>query len=101
MDEDGALAGIISRTDLLAAWHEGGAWAERKVSERMSRSVVTVELNASLGEVTDLLLQSRIHRVVIVRREADKVRPVGVISAADIVYHMLKQEARARSAASG
>ncbi|MCU0510445.1 MAG: CBS domain-containing protein [Anaerolineae bacterium] len=101
VDDDGGLAGIISRTDLLRAWEKGGPWAERTVEQYMSRNVVTVGLETTLGEVTDLLLEGRIHRVVVVRQEGDKVRPVGVVSAADVVYHMLKQESRARSAASG
>ena len=101
VDEEGGLAGIISRTDLLRAWEKGGAWADRRVEQHMSRNVVTVELDTTLGEVTDLLLEERIHRVVVVRREGDKIRPVGVVSAADIVYHMLKHEARNRGPASG
>jgi CBS domain-containing protein len=101
VDEDGGLAGIISRTDLLRAWEKGGRWAERTVEQYMSRNVVTVGLETTLGEVTDLLLEGRIHRVVVVRQEGDKVRPVGVVSAADVVYHMLKQESRTRSAVSG
>jgi CBS domain-containing protein len=94
VDEAGGLAGIISRTDLLRAWEKGGPWAGRTVGEYMSRNVVTVELDTTLGQVTDLLLEERIHRVVVVRREGDMVRPVGVVSAADVVYHMLKHEAR-------
>jgi CBS domain-containing protein len=101
VDEDGGLAGIISRTDLLRAWEKGGLWADRRVGEYMSRNVVTVGLDTTLGEVTDLLLEGRIHRVVVVRQEGGKVRPVGVVSAADVVYHMLKQESRNRSPASG
>lgn len=101
VDDDGGLSGIISRTDLLRAWEKGGPWADRRVEDYMSRNVVTVGLETSLGEVTDLLLEGRIHRVVVVRNEGGKVRPVAVVSAADVVYHMLKQESRARSAAGG
>lgn len=96
VDEEGYLAGIITRTDLLRAWEKGGSWANRTVGEFMSRSVVTVGLDTTLGSVTDLLLEGRIHRVVVVREEGVKARPVSVVSAADVVYHMLKQEARNR-----
>lgn len=100
VDEDGGLAGIITRTDLLRAWEKGGPWADRRVGEHMSPNVVTVGLETTLSEVTDLLLEERIHRVVVVRQEDDRPRPVAVVSAADLIYHMLKQESRARSAAS-
>jgi signal-transduction protein with cAMP-binding, CBS, and nucleotidyltransferase domain len=99
VDHEGYLAGILTRTDLLRAWDKGGSWAHRLVSEYMNPNVVTVGLNTSLGEVTDLLLIGRIHRVVVVRHEGPKLRPVGVVSAADIVYHMVKLEAKARSTA--
>ncbi|MGE5603428.1 MAG: cyclic nucleotide-binding/CBS domain-containing protein [Nitrososphaerales archaeon] len=100
VDDDGYLAGILSRTDLLRAWDRGGPWADRIVTEYMSSQVVTVGLNTTLAEVCELLLNERIHRVVAVRHEGDKLRPVAVISAADVVYHMVKLEARTRSTAS-
>ena len=97
VDEEGYLVGVLSRTDLLRAWDKGGPWAERTVGQYMSTQVVTVGLSTTLGEVVDLLLNERIHRVVVVRSEGDRMRPVGVVAAADIVYHMVKLEARARS----
>lgn len=97
VDDEGYLVGILSRTDLLRAWDTGEPWAGRQVAEFMSSQVVTVGLNTTLTEVTSLLLNERIHRVVAVRHEDDRLRPVAVISAADIVYHMVKLEARLRS----
>jgi CBS domain-containing protein len=97
VDADGFLVGLLSRTDLMRAWDKGAAWSDRTVSELMSRQVVTVGLNTTLAEVVDLLLNERIHRVVAVRHDGDKLRPVGVVSAADIVYHMVKLEATSGS----
>lgn len=99
VDDEGYLAGILSRTDLLRAWDNGRPWADRTVAEYMNPQVVTVGLNTTLAEVTDLLLNERIHRVVAVRHEGDRLRPVGVVSAADVIYHMVKLEARHRSTA--
>jgi signal-transduction protein with cAMP-binding, CBS, and nucleotidyltransferase domain len=100
VDDDGYLAGILSRTDLLRAWEKGGPWADRRVAEFMSTQVVTVALDTTLTEVCDLLLNERIHRVVAVRHEGHKLRPIAVVSAADVVYHMVKLESRQRSTGS-
>ena len=100
VDEEGYLSGILSRTDLIRAWDKGGPWAYRTVAEYMSPQVVTVGLNTTLTEVCDLLLNERIHRVVVVRHEGDRLRPVAVVSAADVVYHMIKLESKSGSPAS-
>jgi len=91
VDVAGCLAGIITRTDLLRAHIEHEAWADRTVAETMSLDVVTIGLHAPLGEVEKLLLDLHIHRVVAVRPEGAKLRPMAVISAADLVYHMVKE----------
>jgi signal-transduction protein with cAMP-binding, CBS, and nucleotidyltransferase domain len=91
VDSEGCLAGIITRTDLLRAHAESETWADRTVAETMNPDVVTIGLHAPLGEVKKLLLDLHIHRVVAVRPEGDKLRPMAVISAADLVYHMVKE----------
>jgi len=91
VDSEGCLAGIITRTDLLRAHVEHEDWADRTVSEIMNPDVVMIGLHAPLSEVEKLLLDQRIHRVVAVRPEGDKLRPMAVISAADLVYHMVKE----------
>jgi signal-transduction protein with cAMP-binding, CBS, and nucleotidyltransferase domain len=91
VDSEGCLAGIITRTDLLRAHAEHEDWAERTVAQTMSLDVVTIGLQAPLGDVEKLLLNLHIHRVVAVRPEGDKLRPMAVISAADLVYHMVKE----------
>ena len=91
VDSEGCLAGIITRTDLLRAHVDHEAWADRTVAETMNPDVVTIGLHAPLGEARRLLLDLHIHRVIAVRPEGDKLRPMAVISAADLVYHMVKE----------
>jgi len=91
VDSEGCLAGIISRTDLLRAHAAHADWVEQTVAAYMNPDVVTIGLHAPLSEVEKLLLAQHIHRVVAVRPEGDKLRPMAVISAADLVYHMVKE----------
>ncbi len=90
VDENGYLLGIITRTDLMRAFCDCQDWAERPVEDFMSRQVVTVSPRDHLRDVAQLLLDKGIHRVVAVQVEEGKQKPIAVISAADIVYHMSK-----------
>jgi CBS domain-containing protein len=87
---DGALKGIITRIDLLRAHAAHANWSKYRVGDYMNPNVVTVSLDTTLAEVAAILLSHHIHRVVAVRREGEKLRPIAVVSAADLVYHMVK-----------
>lgn len=91
VDPDGYLLGIITRTDMLRACLVAPNWQTRTVSEFMNREVITVTPQDTVRLVSQLLVEKQIHRVVIVIREDGKQRPVGVISDADLVYHMAKE----------
>ena len=91
LDGDGYLAGIITRSDLLRAYISRADWADQPVETYMSREVVTVLPTDHISRVARLLLDKQIHRVVIVQKEHDRLRPVGVISDSDLVYHLVKE----------
>lgn len=97
VDDEGLLNGILSRTDLLRAHNDGVDCAKTPVSEYMTCDVVTVGLNTTMGEVAKLLAERHIHRVVAVRSEGERVRPVAVVSAADVLYHFVKGANRNRN----
>ncbi len=86
--DEGQLRGIITRSDLVRACYQQLDWAAQKVDAWMNADVVTVELDATLLDVMQLLIDKHIHRVVAVRRENDIIIPMGILSDADIVYHM-------------
>jgi signal-transduction protein with cAMP-binding, CBS, and nucleotidyltransferase domain len=90
VDEDGYLLGIITRTDLMRALCDCEDWSEKPVEDYMSSQVVTVSPKDHLRDVAQILLDKGIHRVVATQIEGGKQKPVAVISAADIVYHMSK-----------
>jgi CBS domain-containing protein len=90
VDEDGYLEGVITRMDLVRAAHARRDWAQQTVQDWMMRDVITVELEDTLEKVMSLLIDHHIHRVVAVEHENGKLRPVAVLSAADVVYHMVQ-----------
>jgi CBS domain-containing protein len=91
VDQGGFLAGIITRVDLLQAYDTHTDWKTAPVEEFMNPQVVTVTPSTRLSQVTGILLDKGIHRVVVVQEEGNKARPVGVVSAADLLYHMVKR----------
>ena len=92
VDEEGCLAGIITRVDLLRAWQNSADWRTEVVREYMSSDVVSVFEDVCLTEVAKILLEKHIHRVVVVRvTDEGKNRPISVVSAADLIYHMVNE----------
>jgi CBS domain-containing protein len=90
-DNEGCLAGIITRTDLLRAANSSAAWWDELTETYMNTQVVTVPPTAHLSEVAAILIEHQIHRVVVVRAEDGKIKPLSVVSAADLLYHMVKE----------
>jgi CBS domain-containing protein len=88
VDEQGFLDGVITTTDLVRACCETEAWPDALVGEYMTNDVVTVGLDEPLPTVMTLLIDRHIHRVIAVEKDAEGLRPVAVLSATDIVYHM-------------
>ena len=91
VDEEGYLEGLISCTDLMRACVADDDWRKAQVSDYMSRAVVTVSTEDSLDTVMRLLVEKHIHRVVAIQPEDGKLWPMAVLSAADIVYHMMRE----------
>lgn len=91
VDEQGDLQGIITRTDVIRAHLAHDDWERRPVSEAMTREVVTAAPTALLKDVAQQLVERHIHRVVIVEQAAGRRRPVAVVSASDLVYHLLRE----------
>jgi signal-transduction protein with cAMP-binding, CBS, and nucleotidyltransferase domain len=88
-DADGYMEGIVTRTDLVRACFQQRDWAAQPVRDYMSRQVVSVRPNEPLGRVMELLIDRHIHRVVVTEMDGTRQRPIAVLSAADIVYHMM------------
>jgi predicted transcriptional regulator len=92
VDEHGCLEGLITRTDLVRAAHDCSDWMRLTANDYMVRNVVTVRLEDKLERVMDLLIEHHVHRVVAVESQNGQLRPIAVLSAADVVYHMAQEK---------
>jgi CBS domain-containing protein len=90
VDGDGYLQGVLTHTDLLRAASIVSPWRDQLVETFMTRNVVTMSPEATLADVTQQLLEHCIHRVVVVRDEGGRARPVGVLASSDIIYHLVR-----------
>jgi CBS domain-containing protein len=90
VDDAGFLEGIVTRFDLVQACLQSEAWETIPVSAVMTREVVTVSPETTMYEVAQLLRDLQIHRVVVVREENGRFRPISVVSASDLIYHMVQ-----------
>jgi predicted transcriptional regulator len=87
-DDQGYLAGVVTRTDLVTLRAFEDYWAEMTAEHAMVRQVVTVSPQATLREACRLIAEHKIHRLVVVENEENQLRPVGVLSQTDIVRDM-------------
>jgi CBS domain-containing protein len=90
---DGALCGIVSKTDLLnrlldehprlGTKREYPVWDEdvRQVGDIMTERVLTVGPKAPLPEIAERMARDRIHRVIVM----DGDRMVGLVTSIDLL----------------
>ena len=89
-DHDGNLTGIITRNDVLRDYLDNADWKQACAGDYMTESVITVQPNDLLHDVANLLVENHIHRVVVVREDDGKQKPIAVVSSADLIYHLMK-----------
>jgi CBS domain-containing protein len=88
VNEDGVMVGLISRTDLVNArlyeqyWKH---WRGLTAGHIMVTDVVSVRPEDPLTHASKLMMERKIHRVVVVEESEKGVKPVGVLSVTDLV----------------
>ena len=91
VDGDCGLAGIVSQSDMVDARLQFGntqEWTEMVVGDIMSSDVVTVTPDVSIKDAARILIENRIHRVVVTAHE-DVCTPIGILSMGDIMRYMM------------
>jgi CBS domain-containing protein len=82
VDSEGRLAGIVTERDLLYALARDLACRGGKVSDVMTRNVVTVRPEDSVSTAIDKMREANVRHLPVVDAEG---RPVGVLSMRDIL----------------
>ncbi|MCS7059802.1 MAG: CBS domain-containing protein [Anaerolineae bacterium] len=90
-DDACGLVGIVSQTDLVNATlvHPNvHYWDGVRVRDVMTSPVATVTPETKLEDAARMLVEKRIHRLVVVS-EDDPCKPVGMLSMGDIVRDLI------------
>jgi predicted transcriptional regulator len=72
--------GVVSHTDVIA--HYGEDLTAIQAQDAMTSKVISISEDATVGEAAKELLESNIHRLLVVN---DEGRPVGILSTTDII----------------
>lgn len=90
VDCDGALVGVLSESDLVAARASEQLWARwpgLRVQDLMHAPVITADARMTVQEAATVMRTARIHRLVVVAE--DQRTPIGMISTSDLVRAMV------------
>jgi CBS domain-containing protein len=89
-DDQGLLAGVITRMDILAAHMQMDEWAYQPVSAHLRTDVPVVSPHTTLMDAARLMLASDARLVVVAITEEGSQRPVALLTDADLAYHLVK-----------
>jgi CBS domain-containing protein len=93
VDQNDETAGIITSLDIVKAY---GGKTEQEIARTTAEGIMTplvynVSPEMTLKEVSNIMLVKNIHRVVVLSAEGRR-KPVGLLSATDIVKEMRKMK---------
>ena len=89
VDSRGKPLGIVTGNDLMR-FAGKNVDENLTVSDVMNRNLVTIDINASLQEAANLMIQNHRHRVIVIDVNNPESFPLGVISSFDIVEEMAR-----------
>ncbi len=88
-DEEGCLAGIISRTDLTVLYGYDEMWPHLTAQQVMKTTLHTVAPDELATRAAQRLHQEKISRLIVTEPTAHgKEKPIGILSITDIVRDM-------------
>ncbi|MBI5353671.1 MAG: CBS domain-containing protein [Chloroflexi bacterium] len=90
VDAKGKILGVVSGHDLLRFVKEGVD--DKLVVRDVMHPALTIDINASLREAADLMIQNHHHRLVVIDKDDPQAFPLGAISTFDIVAEMARPD---------
>ena len=87
VDDKGKLVGIITDYDIMARAAKSIIMRDTKVTKIMTRNVITIHENDSIGKARALMRDNNIGRLVVVDDEGN---PIGMITEVDILKKVFK-----------
>lgn len=94
VNDDGHMVGLISRTDLVNArlyeqyWKH---WRGLTAGHIMITDVVAVRSEDTLQHASKMMMERRIHRVVVVEEKNEGLKPIGILSVTDVVRDIARE----------
>ncbi len=90
VDAKGKVLGVVSGRSLLKFVKDG--IDENLIVRDVMHPALTININASLREAADKMIQSHYHRLVVIDADDPDAFPLGVISTFDIVAQMARPD---------
>jgi CBS domain-containing protein len=90
VDAKGKTLGVVSGRDLLRFVKDGVD--EKLIVRDVMHPALTIDINASLREAADKMIQHHHHRLVVIDKHDPEAFPLGIISTFDIVAEMAKPD---------
>jgi CBS domain-containing protein len=107
VDPHGVVCGIVTKLDVLRMFRPDAALripdvstlASRRVADIMRRGVVSVEADDPVVVAADLMVETRLRSLPVVRRNSGGPRLVGIVSQGDVLRGLRFALSDARRAA--
>jgi len=87
VDRDECLIGIVSTSDVVSLLHEGGKLDGKRARDAMTAAPVSIDEFATAEEAIGILRNAVIRHLPVTREG----RLVGLVTASDLIRHLLKQ----------
>lgn len=86
VDRAGDACGVLSQTDLVKVYDRG--WETMTVEEVMTPQVMSISADVPVSTAVRMMVENRIHRLLIMEGGSHPRRPMAILSMSDIVREM-------------